>query len=106
MLTLLLSAGIALASTWLWRGGALELSNLGAFPEPPTKEGEEVEWRVQEMFFVQADATLGAALKVNAVGTGAGGLGISITWGKGAVDDEFAEEFAKAFDDGMKMLAL
>ena len=88
------------------RGGALELSNLGAFPEPPTKEGEEVEWRVQEMFFVQADATLGAALKVNAVGTGAGGLGISITWGKGAVDDEFAEEFVKAFDDGMKMLAL
>ncbi|RPD68575.1 hypothetical protein L226DRAFT_340104 [Lentinus tigrinus ALCF2SS1-7] len=87
------------------RPGALELSNLGAFPEPPTKEGEEVEWHIQEMFFVQADATLGAALKVNPVGTAAGGLGISITWGKGAVDDEFAEEFVKAFDEGMRVLS-
>ncbi|KAI0704471.1 alcohol acetyltransferase [Cerioporus squamosus] len=87
------------------REPALELSNLGAFPEPPTKEGEEPQWRIEEMFFVQSDPTLGAALKVNPVGTGAGGLGISITWGEGAVDDEFAEEFVKAFDEGLKTLA-
>ncbi|KAI0704456.1 alcohol acetyltransferase [Cerioporus squamosus] len=90
------------------RGSALELSNLGAFPEPPStaKEGEEVQWHIQEMFFVQADATLGAALKVNPVGTAAGGLGISITWGKGAVDDALAEEFVRAFDEGLRTLAL
>lgn len=87
------------------RSLAFELSNLGAFPEPATKEGEEVEWRIQEMFFVQADATLGGALKVNPVGNAAGGLGISITWGKGAVDDELAEAFVKAFDEGLKTLA-
>ncbi|RDX51256.1 hypothetical protein OH76DRAFT_1435742 [Lentinus brumalis] len=87
------------------RGSAFELSNLGAFSEPPAKEGEETRWRIQEMFFVQSDATIGAALKVNPVGTAAGGLGVSVTWGKGAVDDELAEEFVKAFDEGLRTLA-
>ncbi|KAI0704457.1 alcohol acetyltransferase [Cerioporus squamosus] len=90
------------------RRAALELSNVGAFPEPPSaaKEGEEARWRIQEMFFVQGDASLGAALKVNPVGTAVGGLGISITWGKGAVDDELAEAFVKAFDESLRMLAV
>ncbi|TFK84134.1 hypothetical protein K466DRAFT_589155 [Polyporus arcularius HHB13444] len=87
------------------RGAGLTVSNLGAFPEPPPKTGDDAQWHVQETLFVQADATLGAALKVNAVGTGAGGLGISITWGKGAVDDVLAEEFVKAFDEGLRTLA-
>ncbi|TFK81118.1 hypothetical protein K466DRAFT_578693 [Polyporus arcularius HHB13444] len=87
------------------RTAGLEVSNLGAFPEPPTKQGDDIQWRIEEMFFVQADATLGAAVKVNPVGNAAGGLGISITWGEGAVDDEFAEEFVKAFDEGLRTLA-
>lgn len=88
------------------RGAALELSNLGAFPEPKA-EGSDAQgkWRIEQMFFVQADGTSGAAVKVNPVGTAAGGLGISVTWGEGAVDDEFGEEFAKAFDEGMNSLA-
>ncbi len=87
------------------RSAGLEVSNLGAFPEPPTKEGDDIQWRIDEMFFVQADATLGGAVKVNPIGNAAGGLGISITWGEGAVDDEFAEEFVEAFDEGLRTLA-
>ncbi|KAI0695045.1 alcohol acetyltransferase [Cerioporus squamosus] len=87
------------------RGAGLAVSNLGAFPEPPLKTGDDAQWRIQETLFAQADATLGAAVKVNAVGTAAGGLGVVITWGKGAVDDELAEEFVKAFDEGLRTLA-
>ncbi|RPD53367.1 hypothetical protein L226DRAFT_548512 [Lentinus tigrinus ALCF2SS1-7] len=86
------------------RSAGLSVSNLGAFPDP-SQAGEDAQWRIQETHFVQADATLGAALKVNAVGTAVGGLGISITWGSGAVDVELAEAFVKNFDEGLRMLA-
>ncbi|RPD61766.1 hypothetical protein L226DRAFT_534049 [Lentinus tigrinus ALCF2SS1-7] len=89
------------------RTAGLELSNLGAFPEPKADGAAPGpgQWRIEQMFFVQADATLGAAVKVNPAGTAAAGLGISVTWGEGAVDDAFAEEFVKAFDEGLRALA-
>ncbi|EIW55326.1 uncharacterized protein TRAVEDRAFT_23040 [Trametes versicolor FP-101664 SS1] len=75
----------------------LGISNLGPVPTAaaPTAPAECVRsasgWGIQEMVFAQADATLGAALKINVTGTPAGGLGISLTWGKESLDAEFAD---------------
>ena len=84
------------------------MSNLGAFPAsavPTEPAGTESQtWRIGEVLFAQAGATLGAALKLNVVGTPAGGLGVSITWGKGAVEDELAEEFVREFEAGVRGL--
>ena len=89
------------------RARGFELSNLGAFPKAPAMEDESETaegWRIREVLFVQADATLGAAIKLNVVGTPDGGLGISVTWGMGAVDDDVADAFHTAFQEGLRTL--
>ena len=87
------------------RAAALELSNLGPFPK--AAEGQKADgWQIRELLFSQADATLGAAIKINTVGSPDGGVGIGITWGKGAVDDELAEAFTVAFNEGLRTLAV
>ncbi|KAH9944961.1 alcohol acetyltransferase [Epithele typhae] len=88
------------------RSYGFELSNLGAFPKGEKKDGTEEGggWAIRELWFVQSDATLGAVVKLNLVGSPEGGLGISITWGKGAIGDEFAETWVKRFKEGMQAL--
>ncbi|KAH9944982.1 uncharacterized protein BXZ73DRAFT_86576 [Epithele typhae] len=87
------------------RGYGFELSNLGAFPKGE-KEAVAVEgvWAIRELWFVQADATLGGVIKLNLAGSPEGGLGISVTWGKGAIGDEFAETWVKWFNAGLQAL--
>ncbi|KAI0688962.1 alcohol acetyltransferase [Earliella scabrosa] len=84
------------------RAGALELSNLGAFPAVDVQDAGS--WRIREMVFAQADATVGPAFKLNTVGAPDGGLGVSITWGKGSVDQELAEEYVREFEKGLRAL--
>ncbi|KAH9913464.1 uncharacterized protein BXZ73DRAFT_92957 [Epithele typhae] len=101
----------ALGSVGKKRSEAFELSNLGAFPALPTAPTnglgkEEVQWRIREVLFVQADVTLGAAVKLNVAGTPDGGLGLSVTWGEGAIEDEFGEAFARMVFDGVQSLCL
>ena len=86
------------------RAAALELSNLGAFPRLDAQGTGTSEWRIKETLFAQADATIGAALKLNTVGAPEGGVGITVTWGKGAVDHEFAEAFVREFEVGLRAM--
>ncbi|KAI0779894.1 alcohol acetyltransferase [Fomes fomentarius] len=105
------------------RYGGLELSNLGAFPPLSAKSNPERAssrdksnkgegarsggfWTIQETAFVQADVTLGSALKMSVAGTPTGGLGISLTWGEDAIDPAFAQEFATGFEEGMRALMM
>ena len=93
---------------------AFELSNLGAFPAVADRDGAQAgraqeghdpaAWGIREVLFVQADAALGAALKLNVVGTPDGGVGMAVTWGKGAIEDEFAEEFVTLLFAGIRNL--
>lgn len=89
----------------------LEISNLGPVPAAAAPiahlecGGSASGWSIQEAIFAQADATLGAALKINVTGTPVGGLGISLTWGKESLDEEFAEACVAAFVAGLKELA-
>ncbi|KAH9936773.1 alcohol acetyltransferase-domain-containing protein [Epithele typhae] len=85
------------------RGEALELSNLGAFPKGSTGT-EDGGWRIRDLLFVQANATLGAAVKVNVASSPDGAMGVTVTWGKGAIEDEFGEEFASGFSAGLEAL--
>ncbi|KAH9944962.1 uncharacterized protein BXZ73DRAFT_73204 [Epithele typhae] len=87
------------------RDYGFELSNPGAFPKGEKKDGaEEGGWAIREFWLAVADATLGAAIKLNLVGSPEGGLGISVTWGKGAIEDEFAETWVERFKEGLQAL--
>ncbi|EIW55329.1 uncharacterized protein TRAVEDRAFT_23041 [Trametes versicolor FP-101664 SS1] len=92
------------------REHSLEISNLGRVPppfaaQPATRQENATEWKIRETVFAQANGALGAALKVNVTGTPEGGLGLTITWGVGAVDGELAEEFVMGLAEGLKELA-
>lgn len=92
------------------RAHSLEISNLGRVPppfaaQPATRQGNATEWKIRETVFAQANGGLGAALKVNVTGTPEGGLGLTITWGVGAVDGELAEDFVMGLAEGLKELA-
>ncbi|KAM5530951.1 hypothetical protein V8D89_015396 [Ganoderma adspersum] len=96
------------------RPNGLAISNLGTFPGPSIgkddggdegRDAPQSRWRVKEMTFAQADATVGEALKLNVVGSPEGGLGIAVTWGTSAVDGDMAEAFVVGLDDGLRMLA-
>ena len=99
------------------RPNGLAISNLGAFPSeewPSDLEGEAEgegqdapfrRWRIREMTFAQADATVGEALKLNVVGSPDGGLGIAVTWGASAVDADMAEAFVEGLDHGLRTLS-
>ncbi|KAI8969793.1 alcohol acetyltransferase [Trametes punicea] len=91
------------------RESTIEITNIG----PPKargasmdgKEPEAPTWSIQEMLGSQADGTAGAAFKVNVTGSPSGALGITLTWGKDALDEAFADSWARAFNDGLKALA-
>ncbi|OJT02978.1 hypothetical protein TRAPUB_6457 [Trametes pubescens] len=98
------------------RTHSLEISNLGRVPPPfspqpqpaiATRQGQSnaTRWKIRETVFAQANGALGAALKVNVTGTPEGGVGVSVTWGAGAVDGELAEEFVMGLAEGLKELA-
>ncbi|KAH9855305.1 alcohol acetyltransferase [Lenzites betulinus] len=90
------------------REGTMEISNLGRVPPMAPSASNEARtstWAIRETVFVQVDGTVGPALKINVTGTPDGGLGVSVAWGKGALDDELAEEFVEAFTSGLKELA-
>ncbi|KAI0656906.1 alcohol acetyltransferase [Cubamyces menziesii] len=89
------------------RETTVEISNLGAAkPVQPTPGVSATpKWTIPEAVFAQADSTTGAAFKFNVVGAPAGGLGISVTCGLEAVDEEFAEKVIDAFAEGLKALA-
>ncbi|KAL5492078.1 hypothetical protein ACEPAI_3525 [Sanghuangporus weigelae] len=86
---------------------SLEISNLGAFklaasPQPQSSSTSEPrKWMITETFFAQDDGTIGAALKMNVVGSPTGTVNVVVTWGKDAVDDAFAEAFVKQLTDAV-----
>ncbi|KAI0642286.1 alcohol acetyltransferase [Trametes meyenii] len=90
------------------RSGGLELSNLGPFPvdkvEKPPAGAWGAGWSASEVVFAQADPTLSCALVINAAGAPDGGLGLVVSWGKGAVDMGLAQEFLTEFKAGVQAL--
>ncbi|KAI0629353.1 alcohol acetyltransferase [Trametes polyzona] len=92
------------------RANGLELSNIGPFPVAhlDKPEGETTRpnggWDIEQMFFIQSDATLGAAIMLNVAGAPGGAFGISVTSNKQAVDLEFLEEFVAGLDAGIRGL--
>ncbi|CDO70508.1 hypothetical protein BN946_scf184569.g51 [Trametes cinnabarina] len=89
------------------REGTVEISNVGPVSSAwgvrrqPTPEEP---WTMPDLLICQADGTAGAALKVNVTGTVPGGLGITLTWGKDAMDEAFANQWVEAIRDGLKSL--
>lgn len=84
---------------------ALELSNLGRFPAPPTGEDDQpnqVVWSVSNVYFAQCDAVVGAAMKMNVAGSPTGTVNITFTWGHGALEDEFAEALIRDTQAALK----
>ena len=75
----------------------LEISNLGAFTIKKGSGGGSgaQDWRIGRAFFTQDDRVAGNALKVSVAGGLDGSLGITISWGEGSVDGDFAEAFAR-----------
>lgn len=86
----------------------IEVSNLGVFPaELAGSSGSsaaEAGWKVEDVFFGQSDATVGAAIKVNVAGSPSGAIGITFTWGDGAVDGAFAEGFVEEFREAVEVI--
>ena len=78
------------------REATFTISNVGPFPVAKGEtDAATAEWSIGSMFFGQCDATCGAAIKINIVGSPDGSIGTSFTWGEGALDDELAEAFAR-----------
>ncbi|KAF7794308.1 hypothetical protein EIP86_005442 [Pleurotus ostreatoroseus] len=75
------------------RESTFTISNIGKFPDDRKDGVADREWKVGSMYFGQCDATAGAAIKLNIVGAPDGSLGITFTWGKGALDDDIAHSF-------------
>ncbi|KAH9855306.1 alcohol acetyltransferase [Lenzites betulinus] len=112
VLNLLLGSreGPVLAMLGQKRDTTVGISNLGPIPPgaintPPADVPDSTaQWQMRELLFVQADAPAGSALKVNVTGTPAGGIGITLTWGKESMDEGFADECVEAFKAGLKEL--
>jgi len=86
------------------RAGGLEVSNLGAFNLAVPKGEKDLPstsststWSIGRTCFTQSDVVLGPALKLSTSGDPDGGVNIVISWGEGAVDNDFAEAFVKEF---------
>ncbi|KAI0675853.1 hypothetical protein C8Q78DRAFT_1074834 [Trametes maxima] len=90
------------------RSRGLELSNLGPFPvdnvEKPPAGAWGGAWTAIEVAFAQADPALSCALVINAAGAPHGGLGLVVSWGKGAVNVDLAQEFFTEFKAGVQAL--
>ncbi|OSD04742.1 hypothetical protein PYCCODRAFT_1457690 [Trametes coccinea BRFM310] len=88
------------------RPSALELSNLGPFPvkhvATPTTSGGS--WSINEVFFAQALVTLGSAILLNVAGAESGAIGMTVTWGKESVEDDFAHAFVAGLKTGIEGL--
>ncbi|KAJ7731132.1 hypothetical protein DFH07DRAFT_690481, partial [Mycena maculata] len=54
-------------------------------------------WRIEDIFFGQADVVAGAGLSINVVGDPSGTLNIAFTWGETSLESEFVERFIKNF---------
>ncbi|KAJ6551950.1 alcohol acetyltransferase, partial [Mycena capillaripes] len=72
----------------------IQISNLGRF-----NALEEGNWRIEDIFFGQADVVAGAGLSINVVGDPSGTLNIAFTWGETSAESEFVERFIKSFQD-------
>ncbi|KAJ7346905.1 hypothetical protein DFH08DRAFT_869752 [Mycena albidolilacea] len=72
----------------------IQISNLGRFD---TLEGGN--WRIEDIFFGQADVVAGAGLFINVVGDPSGTLNIAFTWGESSLESQFVERFIKSFQD-------
>ncbi|OCH91476.1 hypothetical protein OBBRIDRAFT_792192 [Obba rivulosa] len=88
-----------------------ELSNVGPFPSIAGTSSEEGEhnghkWRITQTYFAQCDSPTGAATKLNAIGTPTGGLGLSVQWGDGAVDDSVSEALYEGVKDAIQRLLI
>ena len=87
------------------RQQSLELSNLGLFEgmegRSQTSSGE---WSIRDMAFAQCDSVVGPALKMCVVGSPAGGIGITVTWGEGSVENSIAESFVSGLERGIMVL--
>ncbi|KLO08741.1 hypothetical protein SCHPADRAFT_858704 [Schizopora paradoxa] len=85
------------------RVGGLEVSNLGAFSVAATSDEKVADasstdrWTIGRTCFTQSDVVLGPALKLSTCGDPEGGVNIVVSWGEGAVDNEFAEAFVQEF---------
>ncbi|KAF9047189.1 hypothetical protein BDZ89DRAFT_1058242 [Hymenopellis radicata] len=79
------------------RAGTFEVSNAGLFD----RGGKDGAWTIDSMWFAQCDAYVGSALKLNVVGLSKGGLTITVTSGKEALEpgvlDKFVERFTELF---------
>lgn len=90
------------------RDVGLEVSNIGKFVALANTEGDSSKenWIIDRLIFAQSDVIVGAAIKLNVVGTPAGGLTIAVTWGPETVDDAFAEAFVSMFIGAFHVLAV
>lgn len=94
------------------RVGGLEVSNLGAF-NLTASDGKKDDvaasipktWTIGRTCFTQSDVVLGPALKLSTSGDPEGGVNIVISWGEGAVDNNFAEAFVQDFQTLISGLA-
>ncbi len=87
------------------REGTLTISNIGRFPWSSEPEGMGG-WSIGSMYFGQCDATCGTMMKMNIVGSPSGSLGVSFTWGQGAIEDDIAEVFVHLMQVGLEVLVL
>lgn len=75
------------------RDGSLALSNLGMLKIDTASE--ESERSIGSTYFVEDDAIVGSAIRLNAVGGPEGSINLTVTWSTSCLDDRVAEHFAE-----------
>lgn len=86
------------------REASMELSNVGRFAAE-VDEKTDGQWRIGETYFAQDNRYMGAALKVNTVGTPSGSVNISVTWGENVVDNALATAFVEELNNSILVLS-
>ena len=61
---------------------------------------------IEDIVFCSLDPTLGAALKVNVVGSPSGATNIAYAWGEGTIDDDVAEAFVHSMHEVIQSVVL
>lgn len=94
------------------RNATIEISNLGTYPwrscdsdHRVASDGEAGKWNIDEMYFVQSQAAFMAAIHMNVVGTPGGGLGLTVSWSQGAIEEDFGESFYSGLKDCLDDMA-
>ncbi|EPT01349.1 hypothetical protein FOMPIDRAFT_153582 [Fomitopsis schrenkii] len=82
------------------RGVTFEISNVGKFSGGKAAEGAR--WQLDDVYFSQSNPSTSGAININVAGDPAGGIGISVTWGEGAIDDTFGDAFFAALQEGLE----